>query len=78
MKEKLNIICVLFTEDIGGIILFVFDEEGRQVDHTRDYNDSSRFRPTWRLPDAIFYPTNFVGGKVSCEGKGSEDAPPPK
>ena len=28
MQEELHIICVLFTEDIGGIILFVFDEEG--------------------------------------------------
>ena len=62
----------------SGPAVFVFDEEGRQVDHTRDYNDSSRFRPTWRLTDAIFYPTNFVGGKVSCEGKGREGAPPPK
>ena len=28
IKDQLHIICVLFTEDIGGIILFVFDEEG--------------------------------------------------
>ena len=28
IKDQLQIICVLFTEDIGGIILFVFDEEG--------------------------------------------------
>ena len=28
VKDQLRIICVLFTEDIGGIILFVFDEEG--------------------------------------------------
>ena len=28
IKEELHIICVLFTEDIGGIILFVFDQEG--------------------------------------------------
>lgn len=62
----------------SGPAVFVFDEEGRQVDHTRDYNDSSRFRPTWRLPGAIFSPTNSVDGNVFCEGKGSEDAPPPK
>ena len=49
----------------SGPAVFVFDEEGRQVDHTRDYNDSSRFRPTWRLPGAIFSPTNSVGEKVS-------------
>ncbi len=28
IKDQLHIICVLFTEDIGGIILFVFDQEG--------------------------------------------------
>ena len=28
VKDQLHIICVLFTEDIGGIILFAFDEEG--------------------------------------------------
>ena len=28
VKDQLHIICVLFTEDIGGIIMFVFDEEG--------------------------------------------------
>ena len=28
IKDQLHIICVLFTEDIGGIILFEFDEEG--------------------------------------------------
>ena len=28
IKDQLHIICVLFTEDIGGIILFIFDEEG--------------------------------------------------
>lgn len=29
IRKQLNVICVLFTEDIGGIILFEFDEEGR-------------------------------------------------
>lgn len=28
VKAELKIMCVLFTEDIGGIILLVFDEEG--------------------------------------------------
>lgn len=28
IKKELNIICVLFTEDVGGIITFVFDEDG--------------------------------------------------
>ena len=28
IKDELNIMCVLFTEDVGGIIELVFDEEG--------------------------------------------------
>ena len=28
MKDELKIMCVLFTEDIGGIFQLVFDEEG--------------------------------------------------
>ena len=28
VKDELKIMCVLFTEDIGGIIQLVFDEEG--------------------------------------------------
>lgn len=28
VKEELNIICVLFTEEVGGIITIGFDEDG--------------------------------------------------
>ena len=28
IKDELKIMCVLFTEDVGGIITLVFDEEG--------------------------------------------------
>lgn len=28
IKDDLHIICVLFTEEIGGVFMFVFDEEG--------------------------------------------------
>lgn len=28
IKKELNIICVLFTEDVGGIFEIVFDEDG--------------------------------------------------
>jgi hypothetical protein len=42
IKDQLHIICVLFTEDIGGIILFEFDEEGHLCIRTEaaasDYN----------------------------------------
>ncbi len=28
IKDELHIICVLFTEEVGGVITFVYDEEG--------------------------------------------------
>ncbi|HJA66141.1 hypothetical protein B5F07_07315 [Lachnoclostridium sp. An169] len=36
VKEELQIMCVTYTEDVGGILLLVFDEEGNlelKVDH---------------------------------------------
>lgn len=36
IKQELQIMCVLYTEDVGGILLLVFDEEGNlelKVDH---------------------------------------------
>ena len=42
IQDQLHIICVLFTEDIGGIILFEFDREGKLNIRTEamdsDYN----------------------------------------
>ena len=34
IKDELHIICVLFTEEVGGIITFAFDEEGTLVIET--------------------------------------------
>lgn len=36
VKQELKIMCVLYTEDVGGVLLLVFDEEGSlelKVDH---------------------------------------------
>ena len=36
IKQELQIMCVLYTEDVGGILMVVFDEEGNlelKVDH---------------------------------------------
>lgn len=29
IKQELQIMCVLFTEDVGGVLMLVFDEEGQ-------------------------------------------------
>ena len=34
IKDELKIMCVLFTEDIGGIIILEFDEEGNLLIRT--------------------------------------------
>lgn len=39
IKKELQIMCVLFTEDIGGIIMLEFDEEGSLQIKTEAYED---------------------------------------
>lgn len=39
VQEELKVMCVLYTEDVGGILMLVFDEEGNlelKVDHAED------------------------------------------
>lgn len=39
IKEELQIMCVLYTEDVGGIVMLVFDEDGNlelKVDHAEN------------------------------------------
>lgn len=39
IRQELQIMCVMYTEDVGGILLVVFDEEGNlelKVDHEED------------------------------------------
>ncbi len=39
IKKQLNVICVLFTEDIGGSIQFVYDREGNLMIETSAADD---------------------------------------
>ena len=40
VKEELKILCVLFTEDVGGILVMKFDEEGNlQMETSSDEGD---------------------------------------
>ena len=39
VREELKIMCVLYTEDVGGILMVVYDEDGNlelKVDHEED------------------------------------------
>lgn len=39
IKEELKIMCVLYTEDVGGILMLVFDEDGNlelKVEHAEN------------------------------------------
>lgn len=39
VKDELKIMCVLFTEDVGGIIMLVFDEDGHLQIRTEAYEE---------------------------------------
>ena len=39
IKEELQIMCVLFTEDVGGVIILEFDEEGSLQIKTEAYEE---------------------------------------
>jgi hypothetical protein len=40
IKDELKIMCVLFTEDVGGILELIFEEDGTLVfETTQDEND---------------------------------------
>ena len=40
IQDELKILCVLFTEDVGGILTLVFDEEGKLLlEVTAEEND---------------------------------------
>lgn len=43
IKDELHIICVLFTEEVGGILTLVFDEEGTLVFETNAEEDDIYF-----------------------------------
>ena len=39
VKQELQIMCVLYTEDVGGVLMVVYDEQGNlelRVDHRED------------------------------------------
>lgn len=39
IKEELHVICVLFTEEVGGVFTVVFDEEGQIALETDAYDE---------------------------------------
>ena len=39
IKEELHILCVLFTEEVGGVFTVVFDEEGQIALETDAYDE---------------------------------------
>ncbi|MDD2978947.1 MAG: DUF6145 family protein [Hespellia sp.] len=40
IQKELQILCVLYTEDVGGVIAFVFDEAGNlSIDISHEDND---------------------------------------
>ena len=59
----------------SGPAVFIFNEDGRLVDHTIDSGDDGAFHERWRRSLwADFRQTNSVGEKASCDGKGRTNA----
>ena len=42
IKDELKIMCVLYTEDVGGILELIFDEDGN-LDFRTSYNENDFF-----------------------------------
>ena len=45
VKKELQIMCVLYTADVGGVLLLVFDENGKAVYSSVDKKQEEVFRP---------------------------------
>ena len=45
IKKELQIMCVLYTADVGGVLLLVFDENGKAVYSSVDKKQEEVFRP---------------------------------
>ena len=45
IKQELQIMCVLYTADVGGVLLLVFDENGKAVYSSVDKKQEEVFRP---------------------------------
>ena len=45
VKQELQIMCVLYTADVGGVLLLVFDENGKAVYSSVDKKPEEVFRP---------------------------------
>ena len=43
VKKELQVMCVLFTEDVGGVIILEFDEEGTLNIKTEAYEEDIRY-----------------------------------
>lgn len=39
IRDELKIMCVLYTEDVGGILELVFDEDGTSIQNILQGND---------------------------------------
>ena len=45
VKQELQIMCVLYTADVGGVLLLVFDENGKAMYSSVDKKQEEVFRP---------------------------------
>ena len=89
VKDELHIMCVLFTEDVGGILMVVYDENGNlelRVDHEEDDFAFDEIGSVLKIKELqqkkaelfesleLFYKVFYLGEDIDTENIGSEDS----
>ena len=51
IKQELQVMCVLYTEDVGGILTLEFDENGNLQFKTEATDSDFRYDENWKCPE---------------------------
>ncbi len=89
IRQELQIMCVLYTEDVGGIFMVVYDENGNlelRVDHEEDDFAFDEIGSVLKIKELqqkkaelfesleLFYKVFYLGEDIDTENIGSEDS----
>lgn len=89
IRQELQIMCVLYTEDVGGIFMVVYDENGNlelRVDHEEDDFAFDEIGSVLKIKELqqkkaelfesleLFYKVFYLGEDIDTENSGSEDS----
>ena len=84
IKQELNIMCALYTEDVGGILMVFYDEDGNlelRVDHEENDFSFDEIGSVLKIKQLqqtkqelfesleLFYKVFYLGEEVDLEGE---------